>query len=178
MHLSSGLIAIFYYFFSFNEELFIFTLWAFVCGILLFDVIRLSFPVINNLVYKYFAYLFIDREKDKINSASYYFFGVLFCIYFFPVEVAVSAMLFLSFGDTAASFVGIHWGKRKLIGKKSIEGSLACLFTCLILAIFFLPVHIAIIGAIIATLTEVLPWDLDDNLTVPVFSGIIMTLFY
>ena len=87
-------------------------------------------------------------------------------------------MLFLSFGDTAASFIGTHWGKRQFIGKKSIEGSLACFITCLFLSLFFLSPHIAITGSIIATITEVLPWDLDDNLTVPVFSGIIMTLLY
>jgi len=178
LHLLSGLIAVFYYFFSYREEFFIFFLWVFVCGILFFDIIRLIFTRFNDFVYRHFSHFFIDREKNKINSASYYFFGVLFCIYFFPVEVAASSMLFLSFGDTAASFVGMHWGKHKLIGKKSLEGSIACLTTCFLIAIIFLPLHISLIGAAIAAVTEVLPWDLDDNLTVPVFSGITMTLFY
>jgi dolichol kinase len=178
LHLLSGIIAVLYYFFPHKDTIFIYVLSILVCSILFFDILRLSNTFINSLVFKYLRHFFIDREKDKINSAAYYFTGVLACIYFFPVEVAVSSILFLSFGDTAASIVGTHLGKHKLVGKKSLEGSLACFVTCFLLAILFLPLKISLIGAFVGTIAELLPWNLDDNITIPVFSGLVMTLFY
>jgi len=40
----------------------------------------------------------------------------------------------------------------------------------------FLSLNIVIIGAFTATLTEFLPFPLDDNLSVPIMSGAIMSL--
>lgn len=178
LHILSGIIAIAYYFFSVKEHIFIYLLYIIIIGILLLDILRMTIPIINDFVFKYLHHFFINREREKINSAAYYFIGVLFCVYFFPVEVAVSSILFLSLGDSTASFVGTHWGKHKFIKEKTLEGSTGCLIMCFLIAMIFLPLQISLIGAIVATSSEVLPWNLDDNLTVPVFSGIAMTLLY
>jgi glycerol-3-phosphate acyltransferase PlsY len=59
------------------------------------------------------------------------------------------------------------------VGEKSIEGSLACLSICSVVGGIFLG-WIGILGAIIATLSELAPLPVDDNLRIPLISGFIM----
>ena len=86
-------------------------------------------------------------------------------------------MLFMSVGDSAAAFVGQRYG-RIPIGKKSLEGTLACFFACLLLTLpSGLTLPLAVTGAAVAAITELIPKPLlNDNLAIPVFSGAAMTL--
>ena len=84
-------------------------------------------------------------------------------------------MLFLVFGDMAAKFFGLQFG-RNAVFEKTLEGSLAFLVTCLIVASILVqyypvPATTLVLGALAATLTEVLPIGLDDNLTITIISA-------
>ena len=75
-----------------------------------------------------------------------------------------------------AALIGISFGRTK-IGKKSLEGTLACFFTCYLIGmIIFWHMkfweYICLVGAITAALVELLnPSFLDDNFTVPFTSA-------
>ena len=84
---------------------------------------------------------------------------------------------FLTIGDTFAALVGINFGKRWYIKQnKSLEGSLACFVSCSVFGIFGWKSFLAVLGALAATLAELSNIPIDDNITIPIFSALVMTL--
>ena len=110
----------------------------------------------------------------------------LVCVLIFQKHIAVAALCFLIVGDTMAALVGKTYGRIKVF-RKTLEGSLACLLTCIIVVLIIrpyldaqnpLPANIGFvvgfIGAVVATLVELLPIPLDDNFLIPILSGAAM----
>jgi dolichol kinase len=87
----------------------------------------------------------------------------------------------LAFGDPVASYVGVRFGRNKLIGHKSLQGSIAAFMVCTVITYTFLARKdlmtdriwvISIMGGLIGALSELIPIaDLDDNLTLPILSA-------
>jgi dolichol kinase len=97
--------------------------------------------------------------------------------------VAIVSLLYMLFGDAAAAIVGTKYGKVKM-GGKTLEGSLAFFITTMVLALIIsqwtgIRIHLIILifGAIAATITEALPIEINDNLTVAIVSAIVMQIF-
>jgi len=134
-------------------------------------------------VWKYFALILtpIIREhevKGGFTGASYILTTALMAIIFFPKPIAIAAMMFIIIGDTAAALVGRKYGRHRLKGKKTVEGSAACFITLFLVSFFIpgLPTLVAFTGAVTATVAEAISGKIDDNLTVPVSSGLVMLL--
>ncbi|MFH1699993.1 MAG: diacylglycerol/polyprenol kinase family protein [Candidatus Zixiibacteriota bacterium] len=132
-------------------------------------------------VWKYLSIVLMpiirDHEvKGGFTGASYILTTALICIIFFPKPIAIAALVFIIIGDTAAALVGRKYGKHKLCRKKSIEGSLACLASLAVVSFLIpgLPTPIGLVGALTATLAEAFCGRLDDNLFVPISSGLVM----
>lgn len=93
------------------------------------------------------------------------------------------ALAFLAVGDVAASLIGRRFGKNQILSK-TLEGDLACFISCAITGVAFyfaglnLPLPIILAGAASASFTEAMPIPLNDNLTMPLLSGALMTLLY
>ena len=101
---------------------------------------------------------------------------ILLLIIHDPVIVA-SAILTLGLGDGFATIVGKNLGKHRLIGKKSIEGSLAFFCASFIGLLFLLGPRFAIIAAFCGMLIEIIPQEIvDDNLTIPLGVGLILMI--
>ncbi len=113
--------------------------------------------------------------EGKLTGASYVLIGSFISVTIFPKEIAVLALLFTTFGDTAAALYGRKFGKLR-IWNKTLEGSIAGLIACLIITLFFpqIPNIIKFSGAFAAMFIELLPIKIDDNLRIPLFSGFIM----
>ena len=120
-----------------------------------------------------------------ISGATYLLFSVMFCVAIFEPVIAFCAMAYVSIGDTFAALVGMTWGKRKFKGmNKSLEGSLACFVSTFVFGLFFLgspitpraqPV-LALVGALTATIAELVNIPVDDNVKIPILSGLALTL--
>lgn len=117
-----------------------------------------------------------------MTGATYVILGAFLAVLLFPRKVAISAMLFLSISDAAASLVGIKFGRIHFLGK-SLTGSLAFFVSAAIIVYFAQPGPwwVGLIGALTATVVEALPLKLgghklDDNLTIPLSAGAVMTL--
>jgi dolichol kinase len=101
----------------------------------------------------------------------------------FRKQVAIVSLIYMLFGDTASAIVGTKYGKVK-IGEKTLEGSLAFFITVMLIALILsqwtgIRIHliIMIFGAIAATITEALPIEINDNLTVALAAAIVMQIF-
>jgi glycerol-3-phosphate acyltransferase PlsY len=109
-----------------------------------------------------------------VTGATYYFIAAFIPVLCFSRDVAIVGLLFLVMGDSIAALIGTTYGAHK-IGDKSAEGSLACFLVCSVIGVVLLG-WIGIPGAIAATLSELVPLPVDDNLRIPLISGIIMQL--
>ncbi len=121
--------------------------------------------------------IFREHEiKGGFSGATYILATALLTILVFPKTIAISALTFIIVGDTAAAIVGRTYGRHRLVGRKSLEGSAACLVSLSLVSMLIpgLPYQAGFSGALAATLTELFSGKIDDNLTVPMVSGIVM----
>jgi len=107
-------------------------------------------------------------------AAVLFFVSALLLLFLFKNQplIALAALSVQVYADSAAALIGKPFGKHKIYHKKSVEGTAACLVVAFICLQFFVPSYIALIGAVVATIIEVLPFD--DNLWVPIGTGAVI----
>jgi dolichol kinase len=124
------------------------------------------------------------EENGNFTGAFYIILGGLATIIFFPRYIAFTAITFEILGDVASAMIGRRYGKHFIRRPKTIEGALGFLAVVGFLAVALLiiivvpkvPYTVGIIGAIVATIVEAVSIYRDDNLTVPLISGLVMHL--
>ncbi|MCA9774784.1 MAG: glycosyltransferase [Myxococcales bacterium] len=143
--------------------------------LLMLDMFRLALPVGNEMAYRWFSAVISEGERRNLNTSTYFVIGVYLALIFYEKRIAVTAMMFLSLGDPMGALIGSKYGSIKLLGK-SLQGSAAVFFTCFIIGSFMLNPTIAFWGALCATLFELISSRINDNISIPLFSGLAMTL--
>lgn len=149
--------------------------------LLSFEFLRLRVPAINKWFFLYFGPLLREGETSHLTGATYVLIAALIAFLAFQRDIAVIALSFLAVGDGVASIVGRHAGKTKVL-RKTLEGDLACFVSCLVTG--FVASHLGlsacwptiIVGSASATIAEAMPLPINDNLTMPLFAAIAMTL--
>lgn len=141
------------------------------------DLLRQIHPGLAGLFRRYF-FKRVLREKEEfaLMGSTYFLFSSILTILLFPKPVAIASLLILILSDTAAALVGRGFGRWPLFGK-TIEGSLAFLISSLLI-IWIYPGLDRLWGSLAAlgaTLAELLPLPLDDNLTIPLVAGALMS---
>ena len=116
--------------------------------------------------------------KGHLTGATWMLIGFTSAVIIFDFEIAVLALLFLSVGDAVAALVGraLPIGK---VWNKSIFGSLSGFLFCVFSGLAInntLPLQIIVFGAISGMLIELIPLKVNDNFSIPVFSGFIMQI--
>ena len=142
------------------------------------EVFRLNHPRTRNMFRHFFGELLRNHEEVSLLGSTYLLISCLLTIHLFPKPIAALALSFLIVGDTVAAIFG-KWLGRTRIFDKTLEGSLACLAVCFGLAQLVpgIPFHVALIGAVTATVFELLPIPLDDNFRIPLSAGFAMEFF-
>jgi dolichol kinase len=122
-----------------------------------------------------YAKVMREREKSTFMGSTYYLFSSLLTVLLFPKPIAIASILILILSDTFAALVGRGIG-RVPIFRKTLEGSLAFFLSALVIVFVYPGVDrfSGVIGALGATVIELLPVPLDDNLTIPFVAGAIM----
>ncbi|MBU0983796.1 MAG: phosphatidate cytidylyltransferase [candidate division Zixibacteria bacterium] len=118
------------------------------------------------------------HEVDgDFTGATYILLSVVATVAMFDKPIAIAALAFIIVGDTFAALIGRKFGRHKF-GRKSIEGSLGCLLGTLIVACLTpqLSLAVGVAGAFVATVVEALSTKIDDNVSVPILSGLFMSL--
>jgi len=144
---------------------------------ILFDTARLRGWFFWRYVACIWGPLIRPQEESKYTGASYIMFAAVITVIMFPKPVAICALSFIIIGDTAGALIGRKWGRHKF-RNKSYEGSLAFFLSSLIPALYLpvIPFWVIATGAAVATVTEALSSEIDDNLSVPLVSGLAMHL--
>ncbi len=107
--------------------------------------------------------------------------GMLIALYLFPENIAYASILILSVGDGFAALIG-KMGKTKtrFSKKKTWEGTISGIITATVAATFFIPFYIALVSSMVAMFIELVDFKfkniIDDNLLIPIVSGVVITL--
>lgn len=139
------------------------------------DWIRLRSRAANRRFFRFFSALASPREARKLASSTWFLLGALTVLVVTPGSVFVPAMLVLALADPSASVVGRLWGRHKL-GKGSWEGTAAFFVVATAVLVPFAGLQAALIAAVAVAVLEVMPIGIDDNLTVPLATALVLWL--
>lgn len=150
------------------------------------DFVRHRYDKVNDVVLSLMGPFMRSSEKNGMSGLPFYALGVSLALHLFQKEIALLATFFLVFSDPISSFFGIIYGKDKIMPNKSLQGAIAGFFTCYLIALFYGLTYgahgpnllaFAILGGVVGALSEMLSaFNIDDNLTIPVVSGIGLTI--
>jgi len=146
------------------------------------DVIRIHEHRARRFFIRFFGELIREHERFNLLGSTYLLIAALLAVEMFPQRVAAAALGFTILGDGVAALVGRGWGRTRFF-KKSFEGAAGGLAACLgwgafLAATGMLPWNVVLVGALVASLVELLPIPLDDNLGITLFAGYAMKLLW
>lgn len=152
------------------------------------DFLRQRRPRLNEFLLHLFKPFMRESEAHGLAGTTFLLTGAAVVIFVCPREVTTLALLFLAFADPFASYFGIRYGKDKIFGHKSVQGSMAAFMICALLTVLFLYTHgllmdrviiVGLLGGLIGALGELIPVGrMDDNLTLPVFSATFLWILF
>jgi phytol kinase len=116
-------------------------------------------------------------------GAIFFTAGTFLVVFLFPQDIALASIMILTFGDSVAHIFGRFFGKipHPWNNFKLIEGTMMGFFTGAITAAVFVPFTEAFVASAVAMAIESIELKyrklaVDDNLIVPLVSGIVIWL--
>ncbi len=168
-----------YYFLPHNESLLIFGFLAVLTTLL--DIIRKWSEKVNDVLVHIFRPVMRQTEVSGFAGITFMMVGVFIVTFFFPREISLLTLFFLALGDPLASYFGIRYGKDKIWGEKSLQGTMAAFFACTAISFIYYYLQnimterllvVGILSGLSGAMAELLPiGKLDDNLSLPVLSA-------
>ena len=149
--------------------------------IIIIDFLRLHINGVKEGFILFFGSFLRRHEFTRLSGATYLLFGSLITSFLYKKPIVVAACAFIIVGDTFAAVLGLNIKSPKIF-RKTLIGSLGFLVSSLVVALLLynlpesLSMKCLIVGAISATIFEALPLPWDDNFSVPIITGAIMSL--
>lgn len=149
---------------------------------IMLDIVRFLHEKTNVRLHEKTKSLFRKNEYNAFSSMTIFLTAFFITILVFPKEIAITASTFLIFGDSFGKIFGLAFGKHKILNK-TVEGTLAyfgCILICSYVLYTLLDIspYILIFGGLSAPLIELFSMGINDNITVPIFSGTIMYVVF
>jgi dolichol kinase len=145
---------------------------------IIIDIARLRGWKLWDLLKRVIAPIIRESEvSGDFTGATYILTTACLAIALFSRPIAALALAFIIVGDPASALIGRKFGRHRF-RSKSLEGSLAFLVAAVLIGLVMpgVPLAVMLIGAVVATVTEAVSFNVDDNATVPLVSGLVMTL--
>ena len=174
-HLLGNAIPVIYYFSSLSSKKAAFIIFVIFLCVFALDTLRFLYRPFNNWFLNHFGILVKEKEKHGITGSTYYFLAISITIFFFPKDIATCAIFYLTLGDPIAAIVGHYLPITRIFKQKTLGGSLANFFTCLIIGFCFFPFITTLLAAITATLTELFS-PIDDAISIPLCSALVLSI--
>jgi dolichol kinase/phosphoserine phosphatase len=115
---------------------------------------------------------------DFAMAPLYFAIGILITLVLFPAPVSSATIAIFALGDSTASLFGGLLSKKPLPFNKgkTLEGSIAGFFFAFLAGSFFVSPALALIGAAVAMTIESLPLPVNDNILIPLCTGLALML--
>lgn len=150
------------------------------------DILRMRFSHLNSVALRFMGPFMRESERKSFSGLPFYALGVALSLFLFPEKIAILSILFLVFSDPISSYIGILFGKDKILPNKSLQGTLAGFITCYLVTLIY-SINISfvdynllgfsLLAGIIGSLSELTSvFGIDDNLTIPLLSGLGLTV--
>jgi dolichol kinase len=153
------------------------------------DLLRPRWPGLNRVTLAIFGPFMRDREATGISGLTFMIGGCCILLFLFGEHrhLVILTLLLLAVGDPVASLFGVLYGRDRIWGQKTLQGTMAAFFACsAVAAVYFfwnnlmfdhLLIVVPITG-LIAAASELVPvGKLDDNFTFPIVtSGLLWAL--
>jgi glycerol-3-phosphate acyltransferase PlsY len=148
---------------------------------LLVDIARLLSKKLNKILFSKIGLVLKKKEKQRFSAYTFFALSALLTIIFFQKEIAILSITLAIFGDAIAELIGRKFGKIKLVNNRTLEGSTAYLLSAALISlalfnILSLKQIIFILAPLISMLVELLTIKIDDNLTTPFVTALILSL--
>ncbi|MEW6269417.1 MAG: diacylglycerol/polyprenol kinase family protein [Thermodesulfobacteriota bacterium] len=147
------------------------------CLVYILDRVRLHYPEISARLPWADRTFLRAEEHAREAGATPYAIAILLTILTFPKPVALIAIYTLAIADPLSAVVGIRFGRHRLVGRKTVEGSLAFLVATFAVASAVLawstPMPLStrlaasLVIGVVGAAVEALPVRIDDNITIP-----------
>lgn len=121
----------------------------------------------------------VGEENWSFASSPIFFaLGITLSLLLFPTPINYASIAVLTLGDGSATIFGKKLGKRVLPfnKSKSFEGTLLGLTSAFLGTLIFIDPLRGFVAASIGMLVEAIPSPINDNITIPILSGISMLL--
>jgi len=120
-----------------------------------------------------------NLKKFPAKGFIFYLIGAFLVLLFFPLDIAMPAILVLAFADSIGHLFGIKFGRipHPFVSTKFLEGWFVGLIAGFIGAFIFVPWHEALAASFFAMLVEGIEIkigadEIDDNLIIPLVAAI------
>ncbi len=182
-HMGGGLLPPFFYGF-FERPTALVLIFLVTALVLALDVARLRNEKLNLFIQTRIPMLWKEKERSHLTASTLLLIGCCLTTLLIPDKsIARLAMVYLAVGDSAAAITGKTLGRHKLLnGRKSVEGTLGGFLANVAVALllgawqFGIPAPVALAGAFAASILELFPTRVDDNISLPVGCGLLMLL--
>ncbi len=177
IHLSCSLLPLLYHFYLSREQIILISSIISIIFVIS-EYLRYRYKGIRDLFYTIFGSLLREDEKNiNITGATCLFISATVTFIIFEKNIAIPAVLVLTISDSFAAIVGKATVSPRFFGK-SVAGSLTFFLITAIILIIFFPgrAWFAVAVAVLLTFLEALPLKINDNLWLPIITGIILYL--
>jgi dolichol kinase len=182
-HMGGGLLPPFFYGF-FERPAALLLIFPVTALALVLDVARLRNAQWNRFLQTRIPMLWKEHERNHLTASTFLLIGYSLTTLLIPDKsIARLAMVYLAVGDSAAAITGKTLGRHKILnGRKSIEGTLGGFLANVAVALllgtcqFGIPAPVALAGAFAASVLELFPTRVDDNISLPIGCGLLMLL--
>lgn len=176
IHYAIAMIPICYFFF-FDRTTILWILGVLTGSIIIGEILRMRFVFFRRLYKLILGKVVRKNEDHTFTGATFSLLGTFITILIFEKYVAIFAVLVLALADSTAALVGRKLGRIPCLGK-TVEGTGAFLLIAILLAMFIpeLPRTGALLGALVATIVELLPSPMNDNIMIPLSAAITLSM--
>jgi dolichol kinase len=145
------------------------------------EILRQVQPAFRAFFMRTVGFMLRPTEWHRVTGSTYVLIGALLSVWLFPKPIAIAVMMIQVVSDTAASLVGLRFGRTRFLGK-SLAGSGAFFITAVVIMWIAMPASraLGLLAALVATVAEALPAlklgpvELNDNLTIPLATGLVL----
>jgi len=192
-HFANGAIIGTLYLLFFTYQTILHIIGIIACLAYITEQIRLSYPVISQRLLPITRIIMRAEEQLKESAMVPYAIAILLTIITFPKEIAIISIFTLAVADPMSALVGIRYGGTilpKIVSQKSLEGSLAFFLSTFVITLLILLnlvsnqselsviIMIALMTGFIVSAFEMIPLNIDDNLTIPLFTSLTLSLLF